>query len=161
MFPSSDKYLQKKEFTILLNFYYDFFTFICKEPGILSLRSPYKIFNETTHIISQNAFLKFGISSKWEILQLSAPIKQKPDFLYLGIFSTYGKKIKISPDNPLLFQDTFIKGDKIFLQIINLHKFESDQLAIKLMAEETTQIEAVEVIRYNFTFISNSIDSNI
>ena len=34
LFPSSDKYLQKKEYTIILNFYYDFFTFYCKEPGI-------------------------------------------------------------------------------------------------------------------------------
>ena len=151
LFPSSDKYLQKKEFTIVLNFYYDFFTFYCKEPGILSLRSPYKVFNETTHLISQNAFLKFSISNKWEILQLTAPMKQQTDFLYFGIFSKYGKKIKISPDNPLLFEDTSIEGDKVFLQRVDLYRFESDQLAIKLMAEDTAQIEAVEVIKYNFT----------
>ena len=152
LFPTSDKYLQKKEYTIILNFYYDFFTFSCKKPGTLSLRSPYKVFNETTHLIGQNAFLKFSIpANKWEILQLSAPMKQVTDFLYFGIFSKYGKKIKISPDYPDLFQDTSIEKDQAFLQRINLYKYESDQLAIKIKAEETTEIEAVEIIKYNFT----------
>jgi hypothetical protein len=87
-------------------------------------------------------------------------MKPPNNYLYFGIFSKYGKKIKISPDCPLLFQDTTIEGDQVFLQKIDLYKFESDQLAIKLTAEESTQLEAVEVIRYNFTeytVIKNSI----
>ena len=151
LFPLNDKYLQKKEYTIMLNFYIDFFTFTCNKAGILSLRSPYKIFNETTHKVGQNSFLKFTISNKLEILQLMAPMKPPTNYLYFGIFSKYGKKIKISPDCPLLFQDTTIEGDQVFLQKIDLYKFESDQLAIKLTAEESTQLEVVEVIRYNFT----------
>ena len=160
LFPLNDKYLQKKEYTIMLNFYIDFFTFTCNKPGTLSLRSPYKIFNETTHKVGQNSFLKFTISNKLEILQLTAPMKPPTNYLYFGIFSKYGKKIKISPDCPSLFQDTTIEGDQVFLQKIDLYKFESDQLAIKLTAEESTQLEAVEVIRYNFTeytVIKNSI----
>ena len=151
LFPLNDKYLQKKEYTIMLNFYIDFFTFTCNKEGTLSLRSPYKIFNETTHKVGQNSFLKFTISNKLEILQLMAPMKPPTNYLYFGIFSKYGKKIKISPDCPLLFQDTTIEGDQVFLQKIDLYKFESDQLAIKLTAEESTQLEVVEVIRYNFT----------
>ena len=160
LFPLNDKYLQKKEYTIMLNFYIDFFTFTCNKPGTLSLRSPYKIFNETTHKVGQNSFLKFTISNKLEILQLTAPMKPPNNYLYFGIFSKYGKKIKISPDCPSLFQDTTIEGDQVFLQKIDLYKFESDQLAIKLTAEESTQLEAVEVIRYNFTeytVIKNSV----
>ena len=151
LFPTDDKYLKKKEFTIILNFYIDFFTFTCNKPGTLSLRSPYKIFNETTHNVGQNSFLKFSVSNKLEILQLTAPMKPPTNYLYFGIFSKYGKKIKISPDCPSLFKDTTIEGDQVFLQKIDLYKYESDQLAIKLTAEESTQLEAVEVIRYNFT----------
>ena len=71
--------------------------------------------------------------------------------MQVGIFSKYGKRIRISADEPTLFKDTIIEGDKPFLQKVDLYKFQSDQLAIKLLAEESTEIEAVEVIKYNFT----------
>ena len=151
IFPTNEKYLQKKESTIMLNFFLDFFTFICKSKGTLSLRSPYKVFNETTHMIGQNTILKFSISNQMEILQLTAPMKPPTQFLYFGIFSKYGKKIKISADCPTLFKDTTIEEDQVFLQKIDLYKFESDQLAIKLFSEENTELEAFEVIKYRFT----------
>ena len=151
LFPSYGKYYQKKEYTILLNFHLDFFTFTCKKPGTLMLRSPYKIFNETTHKVGQNSFLKFTISNQVEILQLTAPLKPSTNFLYFAIFSKYGKKIKITPDYPLLFEERTIEGNQVFLKQIDLYKFEPDQLAIKLQAEESTPLEVVEVIRYNFT----------
>ena len=151
LFPTNNKYLQKKEYTIVLNFFIDFFTFSCNKPGTLSLRSPYKIFNETTHKISQNSLLKITVSNKLEIIQLTAPIKPPNNYLYFGLFSKYGKKIKISADYPPLFSDTIIEEDKPFLQKIDLYKYESDQLAIKILAEEITEIEIVEVIKYNFT----------
>ena len=151
IFPTSDKYLQKKEYTILLRSILDFFTFTCVKPGTLSLRSPYKMFNETTHTIGQNSVNRISLSNKLEILQLSAPMKDPTQFLYFGIFSKYGKRIRISADEPTLFKDTIIEGDKPFLQKVDLYKFQSDQLAIKLLAEESTEIEAVEVIKYNFT----------
>ena len=151
LFPMNSKYLQKKEYTIMLKFFIDFFTFECKKPGSLSLRSPYKIFNETTHQIGQNSFLKFKMTNKLEIIQLTAPMKPPTNYLYFGLFSKYGKQIKISADYPPLFKDTIIEGDQVFLTKIDLYKYESDQLAIKLYAEESTELEAVEIIRYNFT----------
>ena len=151
LFPTNSKYLQKKEYTIMLKFFIDFFTFECKKPGKLSLRSPYKIFNETTHQIGQNSFLKFKMTNKLEIIQLTAPMKPPTNYLYFGLFSKYGKQIKISADYPPLFKDTIIEGDQVFLTKIDLYKYESDQLAIKLYAEESTELEAVEIIRYNFT----------
>ena len=151
IFPTNEKYLQKKEYTIMLNFFLDFFTFICKKEGTLSLRSPYKVFNETTHMIGQNTVLKFPVSNKLEILQLSSPMKPPTQYLYFGIFSKYGKKIKISADYPILFKDTTIEDDQVFLQKIDIYKFESDQLAIKITSEENTELEAVEVIPYRFT----------
>ena len=151
IFPIKDKYLQKKEYTIILRYYLDFFTFRCKKPGTISLRSPYKIFNETTHIIGQNSIMKISLSNKLEILQLSAPLKDPTYFLFVGIFSKFGKSIKISPDCPQLFRERTIYGDQPLLLMIDLHKFQQDQLALKLLAEESTQIEVVEVMRYNFT----------
>jgi cbb3-type cytochrome oxidase subunit 3 len=135
----------------MLKFFIDFFTFECNKPGSLSLRSPYKIFNETTHQIGQNSFLKFKMTNKLEIIQLTAPMKPPTNYLYFGLFSKYGKQIKISADYPPLFKDTIIEGDQVFLTKIDLYKYESDQLAIKLYAEESTELEAVEIIRYNFT----------
>ena len=151
LFPIRDEYLQKKEYTIILRFFLDFFTFRCKKPGTLSLRSPYKIFNETTHIIGQNSIIKISLSNKLEILQLTAPLKDPTFFLFVGIYSKFGKRLKISPDCPQLFKERTIYGDIPFLLMIDLHKFQPDQLAIKLLAEESTQIEVVEVMKYNFT----------
>ena len=95
--------------------------------------------------------MKITVSNKLEIIQLTAPIKPPNNYLYFGLFSKYGKKIKISADYPPLFSDTIIEEDKPFLQKIDLYKYESDQLAIKILAEESTEIEIVEVIKYNFT----------
>ena len=155
IFPSSDKFLQKKEYTIMLKFHLDFFTFTCKKPGILSLRSPYKIFNETTHMIIQNSISTLSISNKLEILQFTAPMKDPSNFyLYLGIFSKYGRRIKINPDYAPLFKERTIEYDTPFLCSVDLHKYQSDQLAIKIQAEENTEIEVIEVIKYNFTTYS-------
>ena len=155
IFPSSDKFLQKKEYTIILKFHLDFFTFSCKKPGTLTLRSPYKVFNEKTHMIGQNSINSLSISNKLEILQLTAPMKDPSNnYLYFGIFSKYGKKIKITPDYSPLFQERTIQYDIPFLNYVDLHKYQSDQLAIKLLAEESTEIEVVEVIKYNFTLYS-------
>ena len=152
LFPTELKYIQKKEFTILLNFYLDFFTFKCLKAGTLYLRSPYKIYNETTHHISQNIITELDISNKVEVLQLASSMKPISQYLYFAIFSKYGKKIKIWPDYPSLFDETSIYGENnLFLLKIDLYKYEPDQLAIKILAEESTSIEVVEVIKYNFT----------
>ena len=151
LFPYLDKYTMKKEYYIYIFNYIDFFTFVCVKPGELTLRSPYKTFNETTHSIGQNTINIIKLGTEIEILQPTTPIRPPSNYLFLGIFSTFGKKIIISPDCPELFNETSIENDKIFTLKIDLYKFEPDQLAIKVNANELTQIEVVEVIRYNFT----------
>ena len=151
LFPVLDKYSMKKDYYIYIFNYIDFFTFICTKPGKLTLRSQYKTFNETTHNIGQNTFNTIDLDTEMEVLQPTAPIRPPSNYLYFGIFSKFGKKVTIAPDCPELFNETVIEGDKIFTLKIDLYKFEPDQLAIKVNANETTQIEVVEVIRYNFT----------
>ena len=151
LFPALDKYSVVKDEYIYINNYIDFFTFMCTKPGSLTLRSRYKIFNETTHHIGQNTISTINLGTEIEILQPTTAIKPQSDFLYFGIFSKFGKKITISPDYSKLFNETIIEGNKIFTLKIDLYKFEPDQMAIKVKANESTQIEVVEIIRYNFT----------
>ena len=151
LFPSSPKYTMEKENYVYIFNYIDFFTFTCTKPGTLSLRSRYKTFNETTHEIGQNTFHIIDLDIDKKVLQPVTTIIPPSDFLYFGIFSKYGKKITISPDCPELFEETTIEEDKIFTLKVDLYKFEPDQLAIKVKANESTQIEVVNIIRYNFT----------
>ena len=149
LFPYLDKYTMKKDDFIYIFNYIDFFTFVCIKAGEFTLRSQYKTFNETTHSIGQNTIITINLGTEIEILQPTTPIKPPNRYLYLGIFSKFGKKINISPDIPELFRETFIENEKIFTLKIDLYKFESDQLAIKVNSNKSTQIEVVEVIRYN------------
>ena len=151
LFPDTQNYKVEKEEYIYINNYIDFFTFICSEPGALSLRSQYKTFNETTYRIGQNTFNTLNLDTNLIIIQPTAPIKPPSDFLCFAIYSKYGKKIEISPDYNALFQKKVIEGDEVFTLKINLYRFEPDQLAIKVQSNESTLIEVVEVIRYNFT----------
>ena len=150
LFPSSDKYIMEKENFVYIFNYIDFFTFTCTKPGTLTLRSRYKTFNETTYEIGQNTFHTIDLDIDKKVLQPVTTIKPPSDFLYFGIFSKYGKKVSISPDCPELFDETTIEDDKIFKIKIDLYKYEPDQLAIKVKASESTQIEVVNIIRYNF-----------
>ena len=151
LFPVLNKYSMKKDYFIYIFNYIDFFTFICTKPGKLTLRSQYKTFNETTHHIGQNTFNTIDLGTELEVLQPTTAIRPPNNYLYFGIFSKFGKKVTIAPDCLELFNETVIEGDKIFTLKIDLYKFEPDQLAIKVNANESTQIEVVEVIRYNFT----------
>ena len=151
LFPSSPKYAMEKDSFVYIFNYIDFFTFTCSKPGTLTLRSRYKTFNETTYEIGQNTFNTIDLDNDKKVLQPVTTIIPPSDYLYFGIFSKYGKKITISPDYPELFQETSIEKDKIFTIKIDLYKYEPDQLAIKVNASESTQIEVVNIIRYNFT----------
>ena len=151
LFPYAKKYSIEKEEYIYINNYVDFFTFTCIKAGTLTLRSTFKIFNETTHKIGQNTLNRIKIGSETEIVQLTSPIKPPVNYLHCAIFSCYGKKIKIYPDTPELFKETTIENDNIFTLKIDLSKFEPDQLAIKVKAEDKTEIEVVEIIKYNYT----------
>ena len=159
LFPFSEEYKKKKEYPIFMQNYIDFFTFTCFKPGILSLRSQFKSYDETTHMIGQNSINLINIGEEIEILQLITPLKPPSYFLFFAICSLEGKKIKITPNTPELFNETFIEGDKIFKYAINLHKFKPDQLAIKVNSTDFTQIEVIEVIQYNYseyTIIDNN-----
>ena len=151
LFPYAKKYSIEKEEYIYINNYVDFFTFTCIKAGTLTLRSTFKIFNETTHKIGQNTLNRIKIGSETEIVQLTSPIKPPVNYLHCAIFSCYGKKIKIYPDTPELFKETTIENDNVFTLKIDLSKFEPDQLAIKVKAEDKTEIEVVEIIKYNYT----------
>jgi plasmid maintenance system antidote protein VapI len=151
LLPYDDKYKQKKEFTIQLYGYFDFFTITCNEPGIFSLRSPYLAFDEPIYKIGQNSYNHLEIEYDVNIIQLTAPMRPTVNYLYFALYSTEGKKIKIVPDSPQLFNETTIEGDNIFKLKVDLYKFKSDELAIRVNSTGDTNIEAVEVIQYNYT----------
>ena len=159
LFPFSDKYIKKKEDNFALKNYFDFFTFICSKPGTLSLRPAYKTFNETTYIIGQNTIKTINIDKNIVIIKLTAPKVAPAHFLHFAIYSVYGKKIRICPDTPELFNETIFEGDIIFKLKIDLYKYKEDQLAFKVNSTESTKIQVVEIIHYNFseyTILKNS-----
>ena len=151
LLPYDDKYKQKKEFTIQTYGYFDFFTVTCNKPGIFSLRSPYLVFDEPTHKIGQNSYNHLEIEYDVNIIQLTAPMRPTANYLYFALYSTEGKKVKIVPDTPKLFNETIIEGDNIFKLKVDLYKFKSDELAIRVNSTSDTNVEAVEVIQYNYT----------
>lgn len=151
LLPYDDKYKQKKEFTIQTYGYFDFFTVTCNKPGIFSLRSPYLVFDEPTHKIGQNSYNHLEIEYDVNIIQLTAPMRPTANYLYFALYSTEGKKVKIVPDTPKLFNETVIEGDNIFKLKVDLYKFKSDELAIRVNSTSDTNVEAVEVIQYNYT----------
>jgi len=151
LLPYDDKYKQKKEFTIQAYGYFDFFTVTCNKPGIFSLRSPYLVFDEPTHKIGQNSYNHLEIEYDVNIIQLTAPMRPTANYLYFALYSTEGKKVKIVPDTPKLFNETVIEGDNIFKLKVDLYKFKSDELAIRVNSTSDTNVEAVEVIQYNYT----------
>jgi len=151
LLPYDDKYKQKKEFTIQTYGYFDFFTVTCNKPGIFSLRSPYLVFDEPTHKIGQNSYNHLEIEYDVNIIQLTAPMRPTANYLYFALYSTEGKKVKIVPDTPKLFNETVIEGDNIFKLKVDLYKFKSDELAIRVNSTSDANVEAVEVIQYNYT----------
>ena len=122
IFPVIDKYKQKEETSIILNNYMDFFTFSCIRPGSIFIRSIYRSFDEFTSTIMFNTISTISIGVEIEILQLTAPLKYVSDFLFFAIMSNNGKKIKIMPNEPELFNETIIEGNELFTYKINLKK---------------------------------------
>ena len=151
LFPSLDKNMKLPETSFILNSNIDLFTIICTKPGIFYLKPIMKTFIEKTHIIGQNSISTILIDSNIEILQLSSPIKGPSKFLYLSILPLNGGNITISPDTPGVFDEIIINKTVLFTQIIDINKYKSDQLAIKIMADELTDLEVIEVIHYNFS----------
>ena len=161
LFPFSEKYSQQKESLFAISNYINFFTFSCIKPGTVSLRPEYKKFNETILHIGQNTYDIMNISTEVVILQLTSTIKPPSNYLYFAIFSNFGKKVKISPDCPNLFNETIIEGVQPFKLKIDLYKFKPDQLAIRVNSTEDTQIEVIEIIQYNFSEYTLLTDNKI
>jgi hypothetical protein len=59
--------------------------------------------------------------------------------------------VTIEPDILGWFNTTTIKGDQLFKLKVKLADFKPDELAIRVNASESTRIEVLEVMHYNFT----------
>ena len=152
LFPTNPEYIIEKDKVFLLNNYIDFFTITCTKSGIFSLRALHKSYDETTHIITQNSIDDISIEgNQTEIILLSAPIIPPTDYLYFSIFSLDGKPVLIEPDTDRMFNYTKIEGKNLFKLQIKLADYKTDELAVRVTAEDRTRIEILEIIRYNFT----------
>ena len=151
LFPDDQEYIVEKDKVFYLDNYIDFFTIVCNKPGIFSLRPLFKEFYEPTHKITQNAIDDINIGNETEVILLNAPIKPTTEYLYFSIFSLDGVPVTIEPDILGWFNTTTIKGDQLFKLKVKLADFKPDELAIKVNASESTRIEVLEVMHYNFT----------
>ena len=151
LFPDDQEYIVEKDKVFYLDNYIDFFTIVCNKPGIFSLRPLFKEFYEPTHKITQNAIDDINIGNETEVILLNAPIKPTTEYLYFSIFSLEGVPVTIEPDILGWFNTTTIKGDQLFKLKVKLADFKPDELAIRVNASESTRIEVLEVMHYNFT----------
>ena len=152
LFPSSlDRNKKNIETAFVLNNHIDLFTLTCSKPGTFYLKPIMKTFNEKTHIIGQNSISIITLNSKTEILQLTSPIKSPSKYLYLSILPLNGDNITISPDTPGIFDEFITKENKLFTHIIDINKYKSDELAIKITSNDLVNLEIIEVIHYNFS----------
>ena len=159
LFPSLDINKKLSNTAFILDNNIDLFTITCSKQGTLLIKPIMKIFNEKTHIIGQNSISTVSINSKLEILQLTSPIKNPSNFLYLSILPLNGKNITLTPDTDGLFNKVIIEENKLFTQKIDINKYKSDQLAIKISSDEPIDLEVIEVIHYDFSEYLN-IENN-
>ena len=164
IFPSDKKY-EKLPFTaFILDTNIDLFTFRCLIPGTIIIKPLMKSFPEITHMITQNSINFISLNSKEEILQLTSPLKLIPNcdqYLYLSIQTIQeNSDVIIRPDTSYIFEENKISGNKIFLQKININKYKSDELAIKIISDGMADIEVIEVIHYNFSEYINIDNEN-
>ena len=151
LFPDDQEYIVEKDKVFYLDNYIDFFTIVCNKPGIFSLRPLHKEYYEPTHKIGQNGIDDIYIGNETEVILINAPIKPKTEYLYFSIFSLDGVPVTIEPDILGWFNTTTIKGDQLFKLKVKLADFKPDELAIRVNASESTRIEVLEVMHYNFT----------
>ena len=161
LFPSLLKNKKSNFTSIVLSNHIDLFTITCTKAGSLLLKPIMKTFSEKTHIMGQNSRSIFTLISNVEILQLTSPMKSPAKYLYLSILSLQGNNIRITPDTKGIFDETEIKGNKLFTQKIDIQKHKSDELAFIISANISSlvDIEVIEVIHYNFSEYVN-IKSN-
>ena len=164
IFPSDQKYKKLPLTAFILDTNIDLFTFQCSRPGTLLIKPLMKSFVEKTHMITQNSITFISLNSKEEILQLTSPLKlaQNCDqYLYLSIQTVQeNNDVIIRPDIKGLFNEAQISGNEIFVQKIDINKYKSDELAIKIISDGTADIEVIEIIHYDFSEYFNIDNEN-
>ena len=155
IFPTDKKYEQLPFTAFILDTNIDLFTFKCLTPGTILIKPLMKSFIEKTHMITQNSIDFISLTSKEEILQLTSPLKLLPNcdqYLYLSIQAIQeNSDVIIRPDTNDVFKESKIIGNQIFLQKIDINRFKSDELAIKIFSDGMADIEVIEIIHYNFS----------
>ena len=164
IFPYDQKYKKLPLTAFILDTNIDLFTFQCSRPGTLLIKPLMKSFVEKTHMITQNSITFISLNSKEEILQLTSPLKlaQNCDqYLYLSIQTVQeNNDVIIRPDIKGLFNEAQISGNEIFVQKIDINKYKSDELAIKIISDGTADIEVIEIIHYDFSEYFNIDNEN-
>ena len=155
IFPSSNKYKKLPFTSFILDTNIDLFSFSCIKPGNIIIKPLMKSFKEKTHIIGQNSITFISLNSKEEILQLTAPLileKNCDKFLYLSIQTIQeNNDVQIKPDTNGLFKEEQIKENKIIYEKIDINKYKSDELALRIISDGMADIEVIEVIHYDFS----------
>ena len=155
IFPSDEKYKKLSLTPFILDTNIDLFSFRCSKPGTLLIKPLMKSFSEKTHIITQNSITFISLNSKEEILQLTSPLKLSSNcdkYLYLSIqVIQENNEVIIKSDTENVFKESSISGNKIFLEKIDINKYKSDDLAIKIISDGMADIEVIEIIHYNFS----------
>ena len=155
IFPTSNKYKKLPFSSFILDTNIDLFSFSCIKPGTIIIKPLMKSFKEKTHIIGQNSITFISLNSKEEILQLTAPLileKNCDKFLYLSIQTIQeNNDVQIKPDTNGLFKEEQIKENKIIYEKIDINKYKSDELALRIISDGMADIEVIEVIHYDFS----------
>ena len=155
IFPSSNIYKKLPFTSFILDTNIDLFSFTCTKPGTIIIKPLMKSFKEKTHIIGQNSITFISLNSKEEILQLTAPLileKNCDKFLYLSIQTIQeNNDVQIKPDTNGLFKEEQIKENKIIYEKIDINKYKSDELALRIISDGMADIEVIEVIHYDFS----------
>ena len=155
IFPSSEKYKILPFTAFNLDTNIDLFTFTCSKPGTLLIKPLMKSFKEKTHIITQNSITFISLNSKEEILQLTTPLKLDLNcdkYLYLSIQAIQeNNDVIITPDTNGVFKESKISENQIIFEKIDINKYKSNDLAIKIISDAMADIEVIEVIHYKFS----------
>ena len=155
IFPSSNIYKKLPFTSFILDTNIDLFSLSCIKPGNILIKPLMKSFKEKTHIIGQNSINLISLNSKEEILQLTSPLileKNCDKFLYLSIQTIQeNNDVQIKPDINGLFKEGIIKENKIICEKIDIDKYKSDELAIRIISDGMADIEVIEVIHYDFS----------
>ena len=155
IFPSSNVYKKLPFISFILDTNIDLFSLTCNKPGTILIKPLMKSFKEKTHIIGQNSINFISLNSKEEILQLTSPLileKNCDKFLYLSIQTIQeNNDVQIKPDINGLFKEGQIRENKIIYEKIDINKYKSDELAIRIISDGMADIEVIEVIHYDFS----------